>query len=687
MSNISYSVYIEDEMDEEYSISSSPSRKILAMRSHSWVDDSSVSSCYNCDRSFTILYRRHHCRLCGNIFCYECINYFATIPDDLLSNKRKNSLMEYISNYMHGKLTTTNNVKHKVCKECFDLIGKIQSVKKIIDLILILKLNIYELKTISQVCILWNNATSYVLSIFRNLQYKLPMDTYNDIEKTMLFNNLHYFSGHNRYILRLIDISDNENMDNKLIKLLQKPKQITCWTLMCSRTCHEKLNSHDVINALSYIYKSKNRLNRIKLKSVILKYLECDDIELKCYLPFLTYYLRYDNGLGDFLIDSCSNSNNLINSLYWELQQYQNDCNIYKNMLGKLVMVGTEKHVQLNDSKLFITMLNNIYKQIYQENKRYDQIKDNFNFEKEIYCPLSCDTKIKEIHIKDIKIKNSATQPLLVPCLTSDNKIIKILYKKEDVRKDQIIMNILNIANRIIKEEIGIDANVILYNILPIDNKSGLIEIVEECETIYYIKQHLDTSILNYILNKNDNSNIKDIRNRFIKSTAIYCVITYLLGIGDRHMDNIMVTESGTLFHIDFGYILGNDPIIANPGIRITPEMIETIGGINSKYYEEFTQLCTTIYNCLRKHVDLFMNILLLLPKISDIKISESEIKKQIIQRFIPGENNINAKLHIVSKIENQSYLYTIKDWCHYYNKEKTITSTFSKLLNFINKE
>jgi len=253
------------------------------------------------------------------------------------------------------------------------------------------------------------------------------------------------------------------------------------------------------------------------------------------------------------------------------------------------------------------------------------------------------------------------------------------MYKKDNLQTDQLVMNIINIVCILFASEEGIALDVDSYNVIPFGPSDGILEIVQEADTIYHIQSKKKTSILNYILENNGNAKIKDIRTNFIKSTALYCVITYLLGIGDRHLENIMISsKTGRLFHVDFSFIMGKDPVFNNPGIRITSEMIDALGGINSAGYKEFEELSTKIYNCVRRNIEIFVNMLMILPEITDDKITKKEIREQIIKRFIPGENEINAKIHLVAKLEEKSYTDHIKDFCHYHNKENTIPNTLS---------
>ena len=87
---------------------------------------------------------------------------------------------------------------------------------------------------------------------------------------------------------------------------------------------------------------------------------------------------------------------------------------------------------------------------------------------------------------------------------------------------------------------------------------------------------------------------------------------TYVLGLGDRHNDNIMVRESGELFHIDFGHFLGN--VKRKFGIRrerapfvLTPDFVWVMR--QGAVFEAFVKLAVRAYLVLHERGELFINL------------------------------------------------------------------------------
>jgi len=122
-----------------------------------------------------------------------------------------------------------------------------------------------------------------------------------------------------------------------------------------------------------------------------------------------------------------------------------------------------------------------------------------------------------------------------------------------------------------------------------------------------------------------------------------------------------MVSKDGYLFHIDFSYILGYDPKIFTKKtfgmdeIRLTNDMIDMMGGLESKHYKRFKELCNQCYNCLRQHSNLFYILLSMLyyykPDIDGSgHFTRNMIEKHIVDKFIPFESNYEAKIHINTK-------------------------------------
>jgi phosphatidylinositol 3-kinase len=581
----------------------------------------------------------------------------------------------------------------------------------------------------------WYKISKFYLQSLKEIQYYLPDHKYTKKEREILWINRNYFAGHSKWLIPLIKSIEWNNITTEekkeITELLYKKKCFTCAYLSCSIGCNEIFSPEDSIICLYPCINNKS------IRKYIFESLSNSTInELISYLPYLVYSIRYycniyDNENIDN-IESCVNIKNsytikcqitdylieiskinylFLNYFYYELniQKYDSEySHIYREVEKKLQnSIDESKFLKvLKNSNKFIKDMSNILLYSTNDVNLVDEI--NGHIKKEKYfniCPISLPVNPNQItiglDIDKIEVKNSATKPVLLTfnCIkkNSNNSIsntnFSILHKKEDIRKDHIIIKIIYLMGLIVKKELDIDLHLINYGILPITTDDGFIEIVPNSETLYNIHTKLKFTIQNFIIENNGELSIEILRNRFIHSCAGYCVISYLLGIGDRHLDNIMVSKDGYLFHIDFSYVLGYDPKVFTKKtfgmdeIRLTNDMIDMMGGLESKHYKRFTELCNLCYNCLRQHNNLFYILLLMLnlykPYIDGKNYFTKEIiQNHIIRKFIPYESNYEAKIHINTKISNtthQTFGTTISDFFHYYNKEFSIKNLYSK--------
>jgi len=130
-----------------------------------------------------------------------------------------------------------------------------------------------------------------------------------------------------------------------------------------------------------------------------------------------------------------------------------------------------------------------------------------------------------------------------------------------------------------------------------------------------------------------------EVMDNYIKSCAGYCVLTYLLGVGDRHLDNLLLNQNGNFFHCDYSYVLGNDPKKYLP-MRITEDMVRGMGGLESDGYAMFLSLAGATFTALRRHQNvrvILSMVRLMVPSVlPDISINQTadEALDGVLQRL-----------------------------------------------------
>ncbi|CCG21010.1 Vps34 autophosphorylated class III phosphatidylinositol 3-kinase [Candida orthopsilosis Co 90-125] len=157
--------------------------------------------------------------------------------------------------------------------------------------------------------------------------------------------------------------------------------------------------------------------------------------------------------------------------------------------------------------------------------------------------------------------------------------------------------------------------------------------------------------------------------DNYVKSCAGYCVITYILGVGDRHLDNLLLSPNGKFWHADFGYILGRDPKPFPPLMKLPIQVIDGMGGMDHENFHIFKNYCFITYTTLRKNSNLILNLfqLMLDANIPDITIDPSRVVEKVQDKFCLQMTEEEAILHFQDLINDSvnAFLPVVIDRLH----------------------
>ncbi|XP_068394568.1 phosphatidylinositol 4-phosphate 3-kinase C2 domain-containing subunit beta [Eschrichtius robustus] len=411
------------------------------------------------------------------------------------------------------------------------------------------------------------------------------------------------------------------------------------------------------------------------------------DAELLDYLPQLVQALKYecylDSPLVRFLLKRAVSDLRVTHYFFWLLKDGLKDSQFsirYQYLLAALLCCcGKGLREEFNRQCWLVSTLAKLAQQVREAapsarpgilRTGLEEVGQFFALNGSCRLPLSPSLLVKGIVPRDCSYFNSNAVPLKLSFQNVDplGENIRVIFKcGDDLRQDMLTLQMIRIMSKIWVQE-GLDMRMVIFRCFSTGRGRGMVEMIPNSETLRKIQvEHgvtgsfKDRPLADWLQKHNpgEDEYEKAVEN-FIYSCAGCCVATYVLGICDRHNDNIMLKTTGHMFHIDFGRFLGHAQMFGNikrdrAPFVFTSDMAYVINGGDkpSSRFHDFVDLCCQAYNLIRKHTHLFLNLLGLMLSCGIPELSDLEDLKYVYDALRPQDTEANATTYFTRLIES----------------------------------
>ncbi|MGH0138275.1 UNVERIFIED_CONTAM: hypothetical protein FKN15_047583 [Acipenser sinensis] len=459
------------------------------------------------------------------------------------------------------------------------------------------------------------------------------------------------------------------------------------WDWISLPEIHSLLNQWPPLSPVCALELLHSRYADSEVRSVAVTWIErLSDDELADYLPQLVQALKFEcylnNALVMLLLSRALGSIHIAHYLYWLLKEAVQDLNFgrrYENVLGALLsLCGKGQREELEKQTRLVQLLAIVAKKVRQASGSARQIVlqegmdkvQSFFLKNNCRLPLNPSLVAKELNIKACSFFNSNAVPLKITLVNADplGEEINVMFKVgEDLRQDMLALQLIKIMDKLWVQE-GLDLRIVNFKCISTGKDRGMVELVPASDTLRKIQVEYgvtgsfkDKPLAEWLRKYNPaEEEYEKASENFIYSCAGCCVATYVLGICDRHNDNIMLRSTGHMFHIDFGKFLGHAQMFGSfkrdrAPFVLTSDMAYVINGGErpTRRFQLFVDLCCQAYNLIRKHTNLFLNLLSLMTSSGLPELTSVQDLKYVYDALQPQTTDSEATIFFTRLIES----------------------------------